>query len=283
MKARGEAMQANSNMRARRMPAASPARPDQGLAEAGAEISRAKVPERQQARRGRRFVQVYAGVLVTAGVVFATLGLLAHSTTTLLRFDVPIERTVQGVHWPLYGWILTHESDLGFPPLSFVSYGLVFVLLLAVGLRMEAVLAIGSSAVADVVGGLVKPLVGRVRPSAAAVHVVGHVTGYSFPSGHVIQYTTLFGFSFYLVMVVWQRGRLRAVVLSVLALLVLLVGPSRVFLGQHWPSDVLAAYLFAGVWLAATIELQIYLKQQLAWWSPATRREVGDTASGHRR
>jgi membrane-associated phospholipid phosphatase len=173
------------------------------------------------------------------------------------------------VHAPLYNWILTQESDFGFPPLNIVSYVVVFVLLIAVRLRTEAVLAVVSSMLAGVVGGLIKQAIGRVRPSASDVHVVGHVTGYSFPSGHVILYTTLFGFCFYLVLVVWRGGSLRALVLSMLALLVLLVGPSRVFLGQHWPSDVLGAYLFAGIWLAGTIELQIFLKQRIAWWSPS--------------
>jgi membrane-associated phospholipid phosphatase len=157
------------------------------------------------------------------------------------------------------------------------------VLLMAVGLRTEAVLAGVSSALAGVVGGLIKQAVGRVRPSAGAVGVVGHVTGYSFPSGHVIQYTTLFGFSFYLVLVVWRTGWLRALVLSVLALLVVLVGPSRVFLGQHWPSDVLGASLFAGIWLAGTIELQIFLKQRIAWWSPSRRPRTRRRQSWHRR
>ena len=112
-----------------------------------------------------------------------------------------------------------------------------------------------------------------MRPTGQYVHVVGHVTGYSFPSGHVIQYTTLFGFAFYVALVAWQGGVARALILTLLALLVLLVGPSRVYLGQHWPSDVLGAYLFAGLWLAGTIELHLALKlkPRPAGWSSFTR------------
>jgi membrane-associated phospholipid phosphatase len=244
-------------------------------------LSEARVPSPQQVARGRRFLRLYLSVLVVAGLLFVSLGLLAHSTTTLLRFDVPIERAVQSVHIPLYSWVLTQESDFGFAPLNIVSYVVVFVLLLAAGLRSEAVLAIVSSVLADLVGGLIKQAVGRLRPSAAAVHVVGHVTGYSYPSGHVVQYTTLFGFSFYLVLVAWRAGWLRTLVLTVLALLILLVGPSRVYLGQHWPSDVLGAYLFAGVWLSGTIELHLFLKRHIEWWSPPRHPGPRRRASWH--
>ncbi|MGH2389154.1 MAG: phosphatase PAP2 family protein [Chloroflexota bacterium] len=247
--------------RSNRASSAQPSDPKQLVGAAGAEISEAKVPERQQAARGRRFVRPYIAGLALAIAVFVALGLLAHGTTDLLRFDVPITKAIQGVHVPLYGWILTHESDLGFPPLNVVSYVVVIVGFVAVGLRLEAALVAGSSVLAGAVGGVIKHVVGRVRPTGHAVHVVGHVSGYSFPSGHVIEYVTLFGGSFYLVMVTWRGGRPRALMLVLFALLVLLVGPSRVYLGQHWPSDVLGAYLFAGVWLAGTIEAHIFLKQ----------------------
>jgi membrane-associated phospholipid phosphatase len=240
--------------------------PEQLVRAAGREISDAKVSEPRQEARGRRFVRTYITVLALACAVFVTLGLLAHGTTVLLHFDVPITTAIQGVHVPLYDWVLTHESDLGFPPLNVVSYLVVIVGFVAVGLRLEAVLVAGSSVLAGIAGGIIKDIVGRLRPTNHAVHVVGHVTGYSFPSGHVIQYVTLFGGSFYLVMVTWRAGWLRTLVLTLLALLVLLVGPSRVYLGQHWPSDVLGAYLFAGVWLAGTIEAHLFLKRRLIGW-----------------
>src|SRR5205085_3714065 len=120
------------------------------------------------------------------------------------------------------------------------------------------------SLLAGVVGGGVRTLDARARPGAGLIHVTGHLSGYSFPSGHVIQYTTLFGFAFYVVLVAWRGGVACTLVLAFLALLVALVGSSRVSMGQRWPSAVLGAFLLDGVWLAGTFELPSLLKRHVS-------------------
>ena len=237
-----------------------------------ARIVEAEVPQRQAVRRGRRFLRVYAVVLVLDTAAFGALALLANQPGPLLRLDVPVAEAAQRVQLPLYGWVLTHVSDPGYFPLSVVAYAAVFVALFAARLRLEAVLAVGSSLLAGLVGAALRQAVGRMRPSDQVVHVARHISGYGFPSGHVIQYTTLFGFACYVVLVAWRGGAPRALALAVLALLVALVGPSRVYLGAHWPTDTLGAYLLAGLWLAGTIELHLVLKRRLGvWWRARSR------------
>ena len=229
-----------------------------------------------EVRRGRRFVHTYVTVLLLAVAGFLALAVLAGGHQ-VLAVDVAVTRAVQGLHPPLYGWVLTHVSDLGYGLLSPLTFVAVFVPLFALGLRLEAILAVLSAGVAGLVGGALKLLIARARPSAALVHVARPLHGYGFPSGHVIHYTVLFGFAGYVGLVAWRRSPLRDLVLVLLALLVALVGPSRVYLGAHWPTDVLGAYLLAGMWLAGTIALHRALTPRLGiWWArPARRTPAG--------
>ena len=49
---------------------------------------------------------------------------------------------------------------------------------------------------------------------------------------------------------------------SLPALFVVLVGPARIYLGVHWASDVLGAYLFGGSWLALSLRLYLALRNR---------------------
>jgi membrane protein DedA with SNARE-associated domain/membrane-associated phospholipid phosphatase len=94
---------------------------------------------------------------------------------------------------------------------------------------------------------LAKPLVDRPRPLTA--DLIGHATGPSFPSGHAAQalaaWTVLA-----VVLTAGRSRRTRLSALAVAALVVLVVGTSRVYLGAHWLTDVLAGYALTGTWLA---------------------------------
>ena len=59
--------------------------------------------------------------------------------------------------------------------------------------------------------------------------------------------TVLVGTTFWVVWTVWSSSLLRNVALVLLAAPILLMGPSRVYLREHWPTDVLGAYCLAGL------------------------------------
>lgn len=110
----------------------------------------------------------------------------------------------------------------------------------AKGLRSRALWAFVTMMVAWNIGLLVKVLVGRARPIVD--DPISHSPGYSFPSGHAFNVAVV---STVVVFLLWpllsSLGHRVSVVLAVVFSLV--VGLDRLFLGVHFPSDVLAGYV----------------------------------------
>jgi membrane-associated phospholipid phosphatase len=229
------------------------------------------VPEQEP--RGRAFVTVYAALLALATLAFALLAVSVRSEDLVSKFDAPVAQAIQSVHVPIISWVLVHTSDLGWAPYNVLCATVIAVALFVLRLRLESVVIVVSTLVAGGLGTLAKDLAQRSRPSASFVHLAAHLADYSFPSGHVIFATVLFGTAFWVVWVVWSNSLLRDLVLVVLAAPVVLMGLSRVYLGEHWPSDVLGAYCLAGLWVAGTIELLLVLKPRLSpWWQGRPHR-----------
>lgn len=176
-------------------------------------------------------------------------------------WDITIAQAIQAIDLPGLFAVMRFVSLLGnkiwFP---------LFVLLTAIGLllyyrkRPELFLLLSSSLGGYVASYALKWALARPRPDAGVVRLWVETKSYSFPSGHVLHYATFYGCLFFLV---WRciaptRPLLslsRALLLVFFGGLVVLVGFSRVYLGAHWPSDVVGAYLFGFGWLLFTIGL----------------------------
>lgn len=103
---------------------------------------------------------------------------------------------------------------------------------------------------------VVKEVVNRPRPTADLVQVrfKAHETQ-SFPSGHTEHFVVFFGGLFYAAYWRVKQPWVRYPCLMVCAGFVALVGWSRVYLGAHWPSDILGGFLLGGMVLALGIRL----------------------------
>lgn len=130
---------------------------------------------------------------------------------------------------------------------------MVLLFLYASGLHWETVVAAVSLVGISALGTGIKLLVDRPRPTADLVNVLSQLKDYSFPSGHVLYFTTFFGFLLFLSFTLLKHSWWRTTLLIIFGGMVALIGLSRIYEGQHWASDVIGAYLLGSVWLGLSI------------------------------
>ena len=207
-------------------------------------------------------------VVAAAGFVFGVLLLLVRGNwAPLIDADRAIADGLNRLvsPYPTVVNALNGVSTLGGRPIMLWLVVLaVALLLIRRRLRLAAYLVVAG------VGALVldpslKILVGRVRPVVESP--IATAPGNSFPSGHALGSMVVYG-ALTLVFLAAVPARWRKVFIAVPALLVLLIGFSRVALGVHFTSDVLAGWLLGAAWLGVT-----------AYAFRVWRREDGRTAS----
>ena len=212
------------------------------------------VAPRQAIYRGKRFLAIYGGLAGAAAVV----ALLARKHRYFVG-DVGIARVIQEPNSRMYDALMHAVSELGWRWISVGARASVTTLMWAAGFRMESAFTLSTWS-GDVLTGVIKSQVLRPRPTRDLVRVVSQLGEASFPSGHVVHYVTFYGFLFYLVFTHLKQRWFRTALLTLLAGLILLVGPSRVYMGHHWPSDVGGAYLVGTLWLGLIIIAYIETK-----------------------
>jgi membrane-associated phospholipid phosphatase len=135
-------------------------------------------------------------------------------------------------------WLVTQTAG----PFIVVLVGITAVWFWWHGERTIALLFIVSFVGTFLLNSLLKIIFSRPRPDLFPPIVVEH--SYSFPSGHTMSAIAYYGL---LALVLWQRGRRGWAVLA--GLWVPSVAFSRVYLGAHYPSDVLASLAIGTIWL----------------------------------
>jgi len=175
-------------------------------------------------------------------------------------FDTAILLTLKRMHTPLLDRIMTVITFLGEPEVLLIIAVSLAIWLLLKHRRPEATM-LGIGVVGA--GGLnywLKELFHRERPALWERTV--DVRYYSFPSGHAMVSMVVYGLIGYLLATRFHQVK-RVWVFSGSILLILAIGLSRLYLGVHWPSDVVAGYAAGLVWLIACIlELEIWRKHR---------------------
>lgn len=207
-------------------------------------------------RYGWRLMLVFVALLLPLWG-FAELAEEIHEDEAI-AFDAPILHFAHAVTSPaLDQWFMV-VADIGY------LYGVVpFDVALVVVLFLRGHLRSGTFAAIALAGsGLLnvatKAVFARERP--ALWESIAPELTYSFPSGHAMGSATL---ACVLVLLSWHT-RWRWPVIAVTTSFVLLVGFSRVYLGVHYPSDILAGWAAASVWAAASF-LAVFRLDHRPW------------------
>ena len=181
-------------------------------------------------------------ILVVATVILCVLAAI-HSN---FPGDEVVLRKFQEFENPRLTIAARTVTILGDKEIVVTSVLAVAGILWAVGRRRESIAAL-LLLVSESLGLLSKALIDRPRPEFI-LFPPGSDTG-AFPSGHAIHAILFFGFLMFLVMNNTKSRSLKIGVLITLPLIILSVGVSRIYLGFHWPSDVLGGYIFGSVCL----------------------------------
>lgn len=207
--------------------------------------------------RLRRWLMFACAAMALGGFAALAGEMLEAETEQLDTAALHLAQRWRATH-PLVEAVMRELSSLGSTPMMTLFTCLAAGYLCVVGRPARALavsLAMTSGALAVTT---LKGLIGRARPDPAFAAMVQE--GLSFPSGHTSMSTM-----FYLTVGVLlaqreERLRVRAFMLCTAVFMAVLVGVTRVMLGVHWASDVLAGWAFGAGWAALWFYIAAHLR-----------------------
>jgi undecaprenyl-diphosphatase len=210
--------------------------------------------------------------LIVFAVVFFTLSLIIHHPS-MLDFDREITLELQQYRNAPLDWIAQAFTFLGNTGTLIAIGGLSTLFFYQRGKTHAAILAALSPAIGLLLNMALKEIIRRPRPDSNIVEVLLPTVGLSFPSGHAMASTTVFGFLAYMAWVHMKYRVSRYVTVAALASLPPLVSLSRVYVGAHWFSDIFGG-MTAGLLLLVLFSM-LYRK-----WTAEEQTRAAQGAGG---
>ena len=214
--------------------------------------------------------------VVTAFVIAlgTAIALLVHYLVPL-SFNVATTLAVQSISFPGLQEFMRLISGFGNAPKVIV---ITVIALMACNKRREALFLTLSGLGGWFIAMQLKHLFASARPTADVVNVFHQWPTGSFPSGHLVFYVCYFGFLYFIAREkLPARSIFRPLVLITLAMLIALVGLSRLYLGEHWLSDLPGSYLLGAFWLYVCLKLYRF-------WARARKNQrlMAESIAGYR-
>lgn len=217
------------------------------------------------------------GALAAAGAaVFVALLVAVERGTGLASLDPQVTHRVVAVRMPLLNAVAQvvtlFGSELWLTAVAVVAAGIL--LLRAERFRAAVVVVSMTASAASTV--VIKLLVNRPRPGAL-VELGAPEANFSFPSGHTLNSTVCYGIIALMALPILRSVTARIAIGSMVGVVIIGVGSSRVYLGYHWATDVLAGWTLGLVILAlAVTAATIWMRS--SWRRPSQPRRCQDPA-----
>lgn len=193
-------------------------------------------------------------------VGFSLISLLI-SDHKIIHFDSTVISAVQGLESPTLTSVMKFFTFIGSTKMVIILSLLIMLFLYKVlHHRLELILFTVVILGAAALNFLLKHLFHRMRPN---LHRLIDISGFSFPSGHAMSAFALYGIVAFLL---WRHIPTkwgRSLLIFISSFMILMIGISRIYLGVHYPSDIIGGYFASGFWLAISIWFfQFYIEKR---------------------
>lgn len=170
--------------------------------------------------------------------------------------EINIIKFLQSAKNPFYDFVFIFVSELASYKGFLISFAIFFIILL-VSMKKKKnsttsfclfTLSYGVTyGLSVLINTLLKALINRPRPYEVDVSIIDalHASGQSMPSGHTLSATIICAFVFFSVYYYSRNKALKISLAAVLSVFIVLVGISRMYLGQHYISDVIVGFIEA--------------------------------------
>ena len=221
-------------------------------------------------RRHAHNVYATFGIFLLIGAVLAIAGTYAFGQLAghvrsggTQAFDEAVLSWIGAHRTPLLESVMLEITSLGTGTVVMMVVAVAALFLWLNQHRHSAALLIVATFGGLLLNNLLKAGFGRPRPDV--IDWATHASFYSFPSGHAMSATVVYSTVAYLASRLQRTHKARVAVMATALVIILLIGISRLYLGVHYPSDVIAGMIIGLAWAGfcmATLEaIQLYARR----------------------
>jgi undecaprenyl-diphosphatase len=214
-----------------------------------------------------RSVYTAVGIFLIIGVLVAIAGTIGFAALAEVvregytqQFDTAVLRWLGAHHTPTLTTIMTEVTPLGTGIVVLTVVGVTTAFLWHTEHKHSARMLLAATAGNILLNNVLKLFFDRARPSVFEWGT--HAASSSFPSGHAMSATVVYGTVAYLLARLQKHGWARAITLTLAVIMIVLICLTRLYLGVHYPSDVLGGIIFGLAWSGfcmATLEASLAL------------------------